>query len=101
MAEIPEIAGMTNQELRAAVEAGGRFVVYEYVFSVVIMTFQRSSRVFFVPAGKSRLVQGLPYTAISMLFGWWGFPWGFIFTPISIVRNLSGGKDVTKDVILN
>lgn len=29
-------------------------------------------------------------TAISGLFGWWGFPWGIIMTPIQIIRNLAG-----------
>jgi hypothetical protein len=26
----------------------------------------------------------------SALFGWWGFPWGLIMTPVQIVRNLKG-----------
>ncbi len=25
-----------------------------------------------------------------MLFGWWGFPWGLIATPIQVLRNLAG-----------
>lgn len=24
----------------------------------------------------------------SLLFGWWGFPWGLIWTPIQVVRNI-------------
>jgi len=26
--------------------------------------------------------------AFTSLFGWWGMPWGLIFTPVQIVRNL-------------
>jgi hypothetical protein len=26
----------------------------------------------------------------SILFGWWGFPWGIIMTPVQITRNLIG-----------
>lgn len=26
----------------------------------------------------------------SLLLGWWGFPLGFIFTPVQIIRNLAG-----------
>ncbi len=26
--------------------------------------------------------------AISALCGWWGFPWGLIFTPIQVTRNI-------------
>jgi hypothetical protein len=27
-------------------------------------------------------------TAFSLVLGWWGIPWGFIFTPIQVIRNL-------------
>jgi len=27
--------------------------------------------------------------AFSLLFGWWGFPWGLIWTPIQVGRNLT------------
>ena len=26
----------------------------------------------------------------SLLFGWWGFPWGFILTPVQVGRNILG-----------
>jgi len=26
----------------------------------------------------------------SLVLGWWGFPWGFLATPIQIGRNLVG-----------
>ena len=28
-------------------------------------------------------------TIFTMLLGWWGFPWGIIFTPIYILRNVA------------
>jgi len=37
--------------------------------------------------------------AFSLLLGWWGFPWGLIFTPIQVVRNMVGlarGVDPSK-----
>ena len=27
---------------------------------------------------------------VSLLFGWWGFPWGLIMAPVQIVRNVAG-----------
>jgi len=24
----------------------------------------------------------------SFLFGWWGFPWGLLVTPVQVVRNI-------------
>lgn len=35
----------------------------------------------------------------SFLFGWWGFPWGFIYTPVQVIRNIIGmlkGSDETR-----
>lgn len=36
---------------------------------------------------------------LSLLFGWWGFPFGLIYTPISLFQSLSGGKDITREVM--
>jgi len=41
----------------------------------------------------------LKFTILTMLLGWWGIPWGPIYTIGSIFRNLSGGVDVTQEVI--
>jgi hypothetical protein len=32
--------------------------------------------------------QQLVGAAFSLFFGWWGFPWGLILTPVQITRNL-------------
>ena len=32
----------------------------------------------------------LSYIIFSFLCGWWGVPWGFIYTPVQIVRNIMG-----------
>jgi hypothetical protein len=31
----------------------------------------------------------LENAAFSLLFGWWGFPWGLIMTPIQVGRNIA------------
>lgn len=33
-----------------------------------------------------RLTRGLA----TLVFGWWGMPWGFLMTPIQVIRNLVG-----------
>lgn len=98
MGDIPEIDGWTPQQIHEAVQAGGRFVRYEYVISILIMTFTRSSRIHFVKADGNRLVTGLPYTALTLALGWWGVPWGVIRTPLAALKNLAGGDDVTAQV---
>jgi hypothetical protein len=29
------------------------------------------------------------------VFGWWGIPWGVIYTPLTIMTNVMGGFDVS------
>ncbi len=90
------IEGLSLEEMQSLVQQGAKFVMYEYAISILIMTFKRSSDVYFVKADENAIVKGLGFTAISLLFGWWGFPWGPIYTIGSVVNNLRGGKDVTQ-----
>src|SRR5262249_4343828 len=36
--------------------------------------------------------KALRATVVTWLAGWWGFPWGFIYSPHAIFLNLLGGK---------
>ena len=89
--------GTSPSPARASVQAGPRFVVYQYCISIGILSFKRSSGVKAIPPG-SPVVAGLPYTLISLLFGWWGIPWGPFWTLQTMGRNLTGGIDVTDAV---
>ena len=73
-----------------------RLVVFHYCVSLGIVSFKRSSGVKVILPGGSRFLAGLPYTLISICAGWWGIPWGPIWTLQAIGRNLSGGTDVTE-----
>ena len=54
--------------------------------------------IYFVKAGESRLKTGLPWTMITLFAGWWGIPWGPIFSIQCLYNSLSGGQDVTAQV---
>ena len=82
----------------SASRAAGTYVVYRYAISIIVMSFHLSSGVKHIPPGGNRFLPGLPYTIISLFFGIWGFPWGPIFTLMSIYRNCAGGHDVTAEV---
>jgi hypothetical protein len=97
--KLADIEGMSPGELAEQVGQGGRLVVYEYCISVILMSFRRSSAVFFIPPGSGALTSGLAYTLCSLLLGWWGIPWGPLWTIRSLVVNCSGGKDVTEVVM--
>ena len=89
---------MTPQQLQMELQRGGRFVIYQYAISVGVASFKRSSAIHLIRAGESAMLRGLKYSAISFLLGWWGIPWGPIFTIGAIFSNMGGGKDVTAAV---
>jgi len=93
------IEDMGNLELRTEIQKGGKFVVYQYVISILIMTFKRNSNIYFIKKDESAVVKGLPFTLLSLLVGWWGIPWGFIYTIQALITNLGGGQDVTTRVL--
>ncbi len=97
--KIVGIEGMSPEQVQNEVARGGKFVLYSYCFSIVVMTFRRSTDIYFVRAGENAVVKGLPWTFLSLAVGWWGFPWGLIYTPMALIQNLGGGKNVTPEVL--
>jgi hypothetical protein len=95
----PAPAGQSFAEIRMAVNAGARLVVYQYCISVVLLSFKRSSAIRLVPGGASRMVPGLRYSLVSLVLGWWGIPWGPFWTVQTIIGNLRGGTDVTDEIL--
>jgi hypothetical protein len=91
------IEGMSTDQLRFELQRGARLVCYQYCISVVVMTFRRSSNIYFIPAGESSVSKGMPWTLLSLVAGWWGIPWGPIFTVQALITNFKGGKDITAD----
>lgn len=92
--QIKGIEGLSVNEIDDELQRGGKFVIYQYCISIIILTFKRNSDVFFIKSGENPVTRGLLYTLISLLIGWWGFPWGPIYTIGTIVTNCRGGKEV-------
>jgi hypothetical protein len=88
----------TPSEIEAAVRAGGRFVFFEYCISLIFLTLRQPTGVYFLRANEWGFLPALRCTLISLLLGWWGIPWGVIYTPLTVLTNLSGGRDVTAEV---
>lgn len=99
MSNIKNIEGLSGDDLRAMVSQGGKFVYYPYAISIVIMSFRNNSDIHFVRPGESSTTPGIKYMALSALLGWWGIPWGPIYTIGSIYHIAKGGKDVTAEVM--
>ncbi|PKA15913.1 hypothetical protein [Leptospira haakeii] len=99
MSSIQGIEGLSEAEIRSEVQRGGKFVYYLYTFSILIMTFKNPSKVYFIRARENSILKGLGFTVVTLLFGWWGFPWGPIYSIQSLFTNLRGGKDITPEVL--
>jgi hypothetical protein len=97
--QVRGIDGMTLQDIQAELRRGGRFVHFEWCVSVLVLTFRRPTDVYFLRAGQNGLGHSWPFTLVSLLLGWWGIPWGFIHTPVVLYNNLSGGRNVSGEVL--
>jgi hypothetical protein len=75
--------------------SSAKLVVYQYCISILVITFRRASGVYFIPAGESAISKGLPWVLLTVIAGWWGIPWGPIFSIQSLITNFQGGKDIT------
>lgn len=99
MAQIKNIEGLTEDQLNFELSNGAKFVVFEYCISIIVMTFKRGSDIYFIKAGESTVKYSIGFTLLTFILGWWGFPWGPIYTIGSLYTNMTGGKDVTGDIL--
>jgi hypothetical protein len=81
------------------VESGGRFVIFTYCISVLILTFKRSSNITFLRKHEDGAGDAIRYSLLSGVAGWWGIPWGPIWTVAALISNARGGRDVTREVL--
>ena len=98
MAKIRGIDGMSREAIASELQRGGRFVQFQYCVSALIITFKRGTDVYLVRAGESPAIKGLGWTLLTFVAGWWGIPWGPIYTVQSLWVNLRGGHDLTAQV---
>jgi hypothetical protein len=75
--------------LCAQVSAQPRLVVFKTVKSFVFATIRKP--VAGVYCSDCARKQSLKASAITWLLGWWGFPWGPIYTVQVLVTNMFGG----------
>ncbi|HEX2901167.1 MAG TPA: hypothetical protein VHS96_15720 [Bacteroidia bacterium] len=95
---VKNIDGLSNQQLVDSLQNGGRFVVFYTTVSIVIMTFRLGSDIYFIDSAQKPIRFGWKSMLLSGLLGWWGFPWGPIYTCQSIATAFRG-MDVTKEVM--
>lgn len=95
---IEEISKLTIAELNQDLANGARFVQFAYTISIVLMTFKRYSKIYLIRNDKDISDVRLKYSLINIFLGWWGIPFGPIYTIQALIEN-GKGKDVTREVI--
>ncbi len=96
---IKNAEGLTQQEIMIGVQGGAKFVVFKYAVSILIMTFNPNSEVHYIRPGESTLRFSIGHSILTLVAGWWGVPWGPIYSISSLYHNMRGGKDVTSEVM--
>ena len=96
--EIKGIEGLSIQEIRSEIERGAKFVHFTYCISIILMTFRRPSSIYFIRPRESAIRYGWSFLLISLIFGWWGIPWGPIYT-LGAIFGAFSGKNLTPEVM--
>lgn len=72
---------------------------YEVALSFLVVSFKVPSRLYIVGHDATLLV-ATAFTVISLLLGWWGVPWGPIYTVRAVWSNVRGGATRTLPELL-
>ena len=88
----------STAQLQQEIQEGAKFVMYQYCISLLIVTFKRWSKVYFISHEENAMMKGLPFTLLTFILRSWGFPWGPIYTIQTLWINLRGGQDLTKEI---
>jgi hypothetical protein len=91
---------LPGHPLVTEVMAGRRFVTYPFVVSLLLISFKRNMggmRV--VENGQWPIAPVFGASLVTILFGWWGFPWGIVWSPLALYYLWMGGRDSTKEIL--
>jgi hypothetical protein len=97
--KIRGIENLTNDQINEELKRGARFVIFQYCVSILVMSFKRNSDIYFIPGGAGTAGKSAPWSGLSFVLGWWGIPWGPIWTIATIAKNMGGGVDVTSEIL--
>lgn len=97
--QIVGLEGLSDEEFHREIERGARFVYFEYCVSLCVITLKQPTSIYFIRAGESTFSKSIGWTLLTLAVGWWGIPFGIIYTIWVLVVNLGGGNDVTEDIL--
>ena len=72
------------------VTAQPRYAIFYKVYSYLVVTHKNASQGIYCATCAAK--EALKCSAITWFFGWWGFPWGPLYSIPALFRNLLGGE---------
>jgi len=94
---VEEMDEATLTDAEREVIAGGRFLVFEHCWSLLI-SFKHTTKPILMRAGEDSFGQAFRHSLISCCFGWWGIP-GPVWVISTIRHNARGGRDATLETL--
>ncbi len=68
-------------------------VRHHLVFSVIVMSFRVQTR-WIIKGKEPRFGHALAASLYTLLYGWWGIPFGFFWTIVALAKNFMGATTV-------
>lgn len=88
----------TVGELIDDINKGGKFVLFTYCISLVVVTLRRPSKIYYIKSNELTIGQGFKYMLLSLVLGWWGLPHGPLYT-IQSIWYAFRGKNITDEIM--
>ena len=67
MAGIKNLENLSDEQINNELKKGGKFVIFSYTISIIIMTFRRNSDIYFIKSGESAVAYSWKYSLITFL----------------------------------
>jgi hypothetical protein len=97
--EIKNIEGLKVSDIKLLVQQGAKFVVFPYTISFILMTLKKNSSIYFIRPNENTFKYSFGYVLLNLVIGWWGIPWGPIYTIGALYNHIIGGKDYTQLIL--
>ena len=98
-ARATRLAALPPESISAHIREGWKCVRFEFCVSFLVATIRCQSAPLLTANWRDRVVWALGYSALALLLGPWGIPWGPVWTIRAVWTNLTGGVDATDEVL--
>lgn len=73
---------------------------YQFCLSFLFISFKKKSKYYISDYHFTKCI-GFAHSMLTCVLGWWGLPWGPIYTVQVILNNIKGGEKITVHELLS